>query len=111
MPRHAAVPAQWHGSSIFSSSLSVDFGDGTIDSRSSSPGQLIKKQFLSTSAFDHQMLLVTSVWMSHRTQCASAEVKGVLYYTPQDVSLGQFLLNCCFNLKSKFPPGDKKIGA
>lgn len=108
MPRHAAVPAQWHGSSIFSSSLSVDFGDGTIDSRSSSPGQLIKKQFLSTSAFDHQMLLVTSVWMSHRTQCASAEVKGVLYYTPQDVSLGQFLLNCCFNLKSKFPPGDKK---
>ena len=46
--------------------------------------------------------------MSHRTQCASAEVKGVLYYTPQDVSLGQFLLNCCFNLKSKFPPGNKK---
>ena len=107
MPRHAA-PAEWRGSSIFSSSLSVDFGDGTIHSRNFPAGELMREQFLSTSAFDHQMLLVTSVWMSQRTQCASAEVKGVLYYTPQDVSLGQFLLSSCFDLKSKFPPGDKK---
>ena len=104
MPRHAAVPAQWHGSSIFSSSLSVDFGDGTIDSRSSSPGQLIKKQFLSTSAFDHQMLL-SRRWRVI-AQCA-CRGQGRSILPPQDVSLGQFLLNCCFNLKSKFPLATK----
>ena len=46
--------------------------------------------------------------MSYRTQCALAEVKGIVYYTPQDMCLGQFLLDSCFNVNLKFPHGDKR---
>eukprot|EP00617_Octactis_speculum_P008424 CAMPEP_0185789768 /NCGR_PEP_ID=MMETSP1174-20130828/152742_1 /TAXON_ID=35687 /ORGANISM="Dictyocha speculum, Strain CCMP1381" /LENGTH=76 /DNA_ID=CAMNT_0028484063 /DNA_START=9 /DNA_END=236 /DNA_ORIENTATION=- len=46
---------------------------------------------LSTTLYEHQSILVTSVWMYNRTQCAPAEVKGILYYTSQDMGLGQFL--------------------
>jgi len=95
---------------LLSSSLAVDFGDGAIHSQafSSGAGTHVIKNLPVTSAFDHQSLLVTSVWMSQRAQCASAEVKGILYYTPQDVCLGQFLLDSCFNVDLKFPHGDKK---
>tara|TARA_B110000305_G_C19139996_1_gene493022 strand:- start:144 stop:392 length:249 start_codon:yes stop_codon:yes gene_type:complete len=34
-------------------------------------------------------------------QCSPAEVKGICYYTNQDVSLGQFLRDSCFNLNLK----------
>jgi 1-phosphatidylinositol-3-phosphate 5-kinase len=61
-----------------------------------------------TTARDHQSLLVTSVWMNQRIQCASAEVKAILFYTPQDVCLGQFLLDSCFNLDLKFPHSDRR---
>jgi hypothetical protein len=50
------------------------------------------------TAFDHQAILVTSVWMTDKTQCCPAEIKGIVYYSIQDVSLGQFLRDSCFNL-------------
>ena len=53
------------------------------------------------TAFDHQSILITSVWMTDKTQCCPAEVKGICYYSMQDVSLGQFLRDSCFNLSLK----------
>mmetsp|Transcript_26691 Transcript_26691/g.39732 ORF Transcript_26691/g.39732 Transcript_26691/m.39732 type:complete len:103 (+) Transcript_26691:68-376(+) len=53
------------------------------------------------TAFDHQSILITSVWMAGKTQCCPAEVKGICYYSLQDVSLGQFLRDSCFNLSLK----------
>jgi len=53
------------------------------------------------TAFDHQSILITSVWMTNKTQCCPAEVKGICYYSMQDVSLGQFLRDSCFNLSLK----------
>jgi len=50
---------------------------------------------------DHQAILITSVWMTDKTQCCPAEVKGICYYSMQDVSLGQFLRDSCFNLSLK----------
>mmetsp|Transcript_29853 Transcript_29853/g.50945 ORF Transcript_29853/g.50945 Transcript_29853/m.50945 type:complete len:2213 (+) Transcript_29853:89-6727(+) len=50
---------------------------------------------------DHQAILITSVWMTNKTQCCPAEVKGICYYSVQDVSLGQFLRDSCFNLSLK----------
>jgi 1-phosphatidylinositol-3-phosphate 5-kinase len=50
---------------------------------------------------DHQAILITSVWMTNKTQCCPAEVKGICYYSMQDVSLGQFLRDSCFNLSLK----------
>jgi len=81
--------------SLLSSSLAVDF-------RAKPPASSF------ASALDHQSLLVTSLCMSEHVQCASAEVKGINYYTLQDVSLGQFLLDSCFNSDLKSFSGDKK---
>ena len=53
------------------------------------------------TAFDHQSILITSVWMLGKNQCCPAEVKGICYYSVQDVSLGQFLRDSCFNLALK----------
>ena len=53
------------------------------------------------TAFDHQAILISSVWMTDKTQCCPAEVKGICYYSMQDVSLGQFLRDSCFNLSLK----------
>jgi len=53
------------------------------------------------TAFDHQSILITSVWMTDKTQCCPAEVKGICYYSLQDVALGQFLRDSCFNLSLK----------
>jgi hypothetical protein len=92
---------------LYSSSLCVDYGrpaggrkvrpwnGGTNNegSQRSMSGQI--------SAFDHQSILITSVWMTDKTQCCPAEVKGICYYSLQDVSLGQFLRDSCFNLSLK----------
>ena len=48
------------------------------------------------TAMDHQSILITSVWMTGKNQCCPAEVKGIRYYSLQDVSLGQFLRDSCF---------------
>lgn len=53
------------------------------------------------TAFEHQSILITSVWMTEKSQCCPAEVKGICYYSLQDVSLGQFLRDSCFNLSLK----------
>jgi 1-phosphatidylinositol-3-phosphate 5-kinase len=96
-----------HKQNLFSSSLCVDYGQppnnrkvrpwngGTTNEgmQRSISGQI--------SAFDHQSILITSVWMTSKTQCCPAEVKGICYYSLQDVSLGQFLRDSCFNLSLK----------
>ena len=92
---------------LFSSSLCVDYGkpaggrkirpwnggSNNEGSQRSISGQI--------TAFDHQSILITSVWMTDKTQCCPAEVKGICYYSLQDVSLGQFLRDSCFNLSLK----------
>eukprot|EP00602_Paraphysomonas_sp_CaronLab_P009360 CAMPEP_0185038048 /NCGR_PEP_ID=MMETSP1103-20130426/33223_1 /TAXON_ID=36769 /ORGANISM="Paraphysomonas bandaiensis, Strain Caron Lab Isolate" /LENGTH=1645 /DNA_ID=CAMNT_0027576313 /DNA_START=45 /DNA_END=4979 /DNA_ORIENTATION=+ len=53
----------------------------------------------SVSPQDYQTLLVTSLLMTHsRAQRSRAEVKGIRFYTAQDVALGQFLVESCFQL-------------
>jgi hypothetical protein len=85
-----------------SSSLCVDFGlppsnrkvrpwnGAKNDTQRSISGKI--------TPFDHQAILITSVWMTNKAQCCPAEVKGICYYSMQDVSLGQFLRDSCFNL-------------
>jgi TCP-1/cpn60 chaperonin family len=52
-----------------------------------------------TSPQDHQTLLVTSLLMGGESvQRSKAEVKGIRYYTSQDVALGQFLIENCFHM-------------
>mmetsp|Transcript_21134 Transcript_21134/g.73006 ORF Transcript_21134/g.73006 Transcript_21134/m.73006 type:complete len:1779 (-) Transcript_21134:904-6240(-) len=92
-------------SDLLSTSLAVRF-DNTIQ-HSRKDSRLFGGIPL-TTAYDHQSLLVTSVWMSQHIQCASAEVKAILFYTPQDVCLGQFLLDSCFNLDLKFPHSERR---
>ena len=92
-----------------SSSLCVDYGQ-PAQGRKARPwngasNNNNKLQESSTSgqitAFDHQSILITSVWMTEKNQCCPAEVKGICYYSLQDVSLGHFLRDSCFNLSLK----------
>lgn len=86
-----------------SSSLCVDFGQPP-SSRKVRPWNGGKSDPTQRSIsgkitpLDHQAILITSVWMTNKTQCCPAEVKGICYYSMQDVSLGQFLRDSCFNL-------------
>jgi len=55
-----------------------------------------------TTSEEFQTLLVTSLIMTNRnTQRARAEVKCIRFYTQQDLSLGQFLVESCFSLSNK----------
>jgi 1-phosphatidylinositol-3-phosphate 5-kinase len=104
--RCAMLPSTYrvHSRNLFSSSLCVDYGQPP-------PGRKVRpwnggsQQDTSisgeTTALDHQSILITSVWMTDKTQCCPAEVKGICYYSLQDVSLGQFLRDSCFNLSLK----------
>jgi TCP-1/cpn60 chaperonin family/Phosphatidylinositol-4-phosphate 5-Kinase len=92
---------------LYSSSLCVDYGQPPTNRKirpwnggTNSEGmqRSISGQI---TAFDHQSILITSVWMTEKTQCCPAEVKGICYYSLQDVSLGQFLRDSCFNLSLK----------
>lgn len=91
---------------INSSSLCVDYGQPR-DGRKVRPwngGNSESSPRLDAgelSALDHQSILITSVWMTEKTQCCPAEVKGICYYSLQDVALGQFLRDSCFNLSLK----------
>lgn len=61
----------------------------------------IKSTVDSVTPEEYQTLLVTSLLMTHNfVQRSRAEVKGIRYYTSQDVSLGQFLVESCFQLTS-----------
>ena len=89
-----------------SSSLCVDFGKPP-NNRKARPwngGKNVPAQRSLSgkiTPLDHQAILITSVWMTDKTQCCPAEVKGICYYSMQDVSLGQFLRDSCFNLSLK----------
>ena len=92
---------------IYSSSLCVDYGQPP-DGRKVRPwngGNSESSNRLEASteltALNHQSILITSVWMTEKTQCCPAEVKGICYYSVQDVALGQFLRDSCFNLSLK----------
>ena len=92
---------------IFSTSLCVDYGS-PLNSRKIRPWNggtnnegMQRSISGQITAFDHQSILITSVWMTDKTQCCPAEVKGICYYSMQDVSLGQFLRDSCFNLSLK----------
>jgi hypothetical protein len=90
----------------YSSSLCVDYGQPP-DGRKVRPwnggnsDNIPRLDAGDLSAFDHQSILITSVWMTDKTQCCPAEVKGICYYSLQDVALGQFLRDSCFNLSLK----------
>lgn len=89
-----------------STSLCVNFGHSP-DGRNSRPWNGGTSEAIPTcksgnvTAFDHQSILITSVWMTQKSQCCPAEVKGICYYSMQDVALGQFLRDSCFNLSLK----------
>ena len=89
-----------------SSSLCVDFGPPPHNRKArpwnggkADPAQ--RSLSGKITPLDHQAILITSVWMTDQTQCCPAEVKGICYYSVQDVSLGQFLRDSCFNLSLK----------
>jgi TCP-1/cpn60 chaperonin family len=90
---------------VCSTSLAVDYGkpqgDRKVRPWNGGLEQTQKSDSSELSAFDHQAILITSVWMTDRTQCCPAEVKGICYYSMQDVALGQFLRDSCFNLSLK----------
>jgi hypothetical protein len=110
-------PRRKLGCTLQSSSLCVDYGqppfgrkvkpwNGTSQSEggnSSNSSQVVQSSSSSgtITAMDHQSILITSVWMTDTSQCCPAEVKGICYYTRQDVSLGQFLHDSCFNMNLK----------
>ncbi len=80
---------------LLSSSLCINFGDPPAGART---GGAIRP----ATPYGHQGLNVTSLWMTSKTQCCQYEVKTInYYYTQQDVSLGQFLQESCFNSKLK----------
>lgn len=93
----------------YSSSLCIDYGISSRPIRPWNGGSsnndtalvVPRPQSGEITAFDHQSILITSVWMTEKSQCCPAEVKGICYYSQQDVSLGQFLRDSCFNLSLK----------
>jgi 1-phosphatidylinositol-3-phosphate 5-kinase len=108
LERCARLPQSYKIPSVpcSSSSLCVDFGQPP-SSRKVRPWNGGKNDPTQRSIsgkitpLDHQAILITSVWMTNKTQCCPAEVKGICYYSMQDVSLGQFLRDSCFNLSLK----------
>ena len=89
-----------------STSLCVDFGPSPTGKKvrpwNGGNNETVNRTTSSEiTAFDHQAILITSVWMTEKTQCCPAEVKGICYYSMQDVALGQFLRDSCFNLSLK----------
>lgn len=86
-----------------SSSLAVDFGPPPVGRkvRPWNGDNVNQNEQGEITAMDHQSILITSVWMADKSQCCPAEVKGICYYSLQDVALGQFLRDSCFNLSLK----------
>lgn len=107
LERSCRLPASYKipSTPCSSSSLCVDFGQPSSNRkvRPWNGGKDPAQRSLSgkITPLDHQAILITSVWMTDKTQCCPAEVKGICYYSMQDVSLGQFLRDSCFNLSLK----------
>ena len=76
---------------IVSSSLCVDYGlpqSGRKVRPWNGGGNHIQRSLSGKiTALDHQSILISSVWMAGKTQCCPAEVKGICYYSQQDVSV------------------------
>lgn len=91
---------------LLSTSLDVDVGLPYRGELRGVPMQsVLKTLMLKTTAQEHQTLLVTSLLMADSTnQRSKAEVKGIRFYTPQDIALGQFLMESCFSMH-KYPGG------
>jgi hypothetical protein len=88
--------------SLLSTSLDVDITlPHSTDVRGTPSNVYLKAPIDSVTPEDYQTLLVTSLVMTHNfVQRSRAEVKGIRYYTAQDVALGQFLVESCFQLPS-----------
>lgn len=104
--RRAKLPSDFKlPTEIMSSSLCVEYGDPPHGRkvRPWNGGTTTDKNHMSLSgkitALDHQSILIASVWMAGKTQCCPAEVKGILYYSKQDVSVSSILpfLFCGFH--------------
>lgn len=98
---------QVQAKNLFSSSLGVDYGTSSSSRKvrpwngGSNNDPSMRSISGEITAFDHQSILISSVWMTEKSQCCPAEVKGISYYSMQDVSLGQFLRDSCFDLSLK----------
>jgi hypothetical protein len=88
--------------SLLSTSLDVDITlPHSTEVRGMPTNVFIKSTLESVTPEEYQTLLVTSLLMTHNfVQRSRAEVKGIRYYTSQDVSIGQFLVESCFQLTS-----------
>ena len=93
--RRAKLPESYLNTtgSIVSSSLCVDYGSPQFGRKIrpwNGGGNNVKRSLSGKiTALDHQSILISSVWMAGKTQCCPAEVKGICYYSQQDVSVGQ----------------------
>ncbi len=79
---------------IMSSSLCIDFGyppQGRKARPWNGGDKDLKQRSVSgkITALDHQSILISSIWMAGKTQCCPAEVKGITYYSEQDVSVSR----------------------
>jgi 1-phosphatidylinositol-3-phosphate 5-kinase len=108
--RHAMLPNDYKlpEQSPMSSSLCVDYGQPPQGRKAVRPwnggnsDKLQRSLSGKITALEHQSILISSVWMAGKTQCCPAEVKGICYYSQQDVSLGMFLRDSCFDLTLKW---------
>ncbi|CAM9162419.1 unnamed protein product, partial [Phaeothamnion confervicola] len=64
---------------------------------------LEKPRGMGFTPYDHQSLCVMMVWMAQRMQCVPATKKFIHYNTPEESSLGQFLLESCFHPGMRCP--------
>ena len=106
--RHCRLPLDYNASMspTYSSSLCVDYGSPPAGRKikpwNGGPGEVSQRSSSTRiTVADHQSILISTVWMTGKTQCCPAEVKGISYYSLQDVSLGQFLRDSCFNTSLK----------
>ena len=97
--RRAKLPTNYQiQNHIMSSSLCVQYGHPPAGKkvRPWNGGAKKDKYQMSLSgkitALDHQSILIASVWMAGKSQCCPAEVKGISYYSKQDVSVSLFII-------------------
>lgn len=92
--RRAKLPSNYRlPSHVMSSSLCVEYGIPPQGRKTRPWNGGAKKGINQTSLsgritpIDHQSILIASVWMAGKSQCCPAEVKGILYYSQQDVAV------------------------
>eukprot|EP00605_Chrysophyceae_sp_TOSAG23-4_P001064 GSChrysophyteH1.ASY1.ANO1.1169.1 assembled CDS len=98
---------------LLSTSLDVDIGlpysnelRGLYGKRYSGA---YRKNFRKISTMYHQTILVSSLVMNIRQKrpAGKTEVLRIAYYTDEDISVGQFLIENCFRLATPRHAGDK----